>query len=255
MLPRSRVAVVYYDNIFEQHSADRFRRYQEVADFAFATTGGSSLASHAASCPVAFIPNPIDLSMDNVRAFAVPQKSFDVFCACGASGDANRWHLIDDLVRLTPDLRYALYGRNKQNRLYSDAYYQVISQSKIGLNLNREEGHLYASDRMAQYLGNGLLLATSRRSGYQNLFDDDEMLFFDDAEELADRIGWALSSDQRWRSMAERARSKAVRTMGGELVAEFVLAMTMGWGEPIGWCFAKEVYRTRAAVPIVAGAT
>ena len=62
---------------------------------------------------------------------------------------------------------------------------------------------------MAQYLGNGLLLATSRRSGYQDYFDDDEMLFFDDVEELADRIGWAVSSDRRWRSMAERARAKA----------------------------------------------
>jgi len=73
-----------------------------------------------------------------------------------------------------------------------------------------------------------LLLATSRRSGYQDFFDDDEMLFFDDAEELADRVGWAVSSDQCWRTMAERARSIAARTMGGELVAEFILAMTMG---------------------------
>ena len=65
------------------------------------------------------------------------------------------------------------------------------TKSKVGLNFNRGEGNLYASDRMAQFLGNGILLATSRRSGYQAYFGDDEMLFFDDVAELAgqDRVG------------------------------------------------------------------
>ena len=242
MVPQCRVAVVYYDNIFAQASAARFRKFLEVADFAFATTAGPSLSEFADACPVAFIPNPVDLSIDNASAFAVPHKSVDVFCACGVAGEADRWDLIDELCRLRPDLRYALYGRNKQNRLYGDAYYRVINQSKIGLNLNREEGSLYASDRMAQYLGNGVLLATSRRSGYQAYFGDDEMLFFDDAAELADRVDWAISADRRWRGMAERARAKAAAMMGGELVTDFILRMTLGEGEPKGWRFGNEVY-------------
>jgi hypothetical protein len=242
LLPQTRIAVVYYDNIFEPASAARFRRFLETADFAFATTGGASLAEFADACPVAFIPNPVDLSIDNASAFAVARKTIDVFCAAGVSGEANRWDLIDELVRHKPGLRYALYGRNKQNRLYGDAYYRVISQSKIGLNFNREEGDLYASDRMAQYLGNGILLATSRRSGYQAYFGDDEMLFFDDAEELADRIGWALSSDQRWRGMAERARANATATMSGELVTRFILDMTLGRGAPQNWKFGDQIY-------------
>jgi hypothetical protein len=242
MLPQTRVAVVYYDNIFQPSSAARFRCFLDAADFAFATTGGDSLAEFADACPVAFIPNPVDLSIDNASAFAVARKSVDVFCACGVSGEANRWDLIDELVRLKPGLQYALYGRNKQNRLYGDAYYRVICQSKIGLNFNREEGDLYASDRMAQYLGNGILLATSRRSGYQAYFGDDEMLFFDDAEELADRIGWAVSGDQRWRTMAERARAKALDMMDGRLVTDFILRMTLGRGEPKGWQFGNQIY-------------
>jgi hypothetical protein len=252
MLPHTRIAVVYYDSLFYPESAARFRRFVEVADFAFATTAGTSLARFADACPVAFIPNPIDLSIDNVSAFAVGSKSIDVFCAAGMSGEARRWDLIDELVRLKPALRYALYGRDKRNRLYGDAYYRAISASKVGLNLNREEGDLYASDRMAQYLGNGILLATSRRSGYQAYFGDDEMLFFDDGEELADRVGWAVSSDRRWRRMAERARANATTTMGGELVTDFILRMTLGLGAPKSWKFGNEVYtrqaRKRAAV-------
>ena len=85
LLPQTRIAVVYYDNIFEPASAARFRRFLETADFAFATTGGASLAEFADACPVAFIPNPVDLSIDNASAFAVARKSIDVFCAAGVS--------------------------------------------------------------------------------------------------------------------------------------------------------------------------
>lgn len=242
MVPHCRVAVVYYDNVFLPASASRFRGFLKVADFAFATTAGATLAKFADFCPVAFIPNPVDVSIDNSRAFAIPQKSVDVFCACGVNGTANRWDLIDELCRLRPALRYALFGRNKKNRLFGDAYFRAIKQSKVGLNLNREEGSLYASDRMAQYLGNGLLLATSRRSGYQSYFSDDEMIFFGDAAELASKIEWAISDDRRWRTMAEKARAKASMMMGEQRVADFIMRMTLGSEEPKGWQFANEIY-------------
>lgn len=244
MVPHCRVATVYYDDLFEPAKALRFRRFLAGADFGFATTGGSTLAQFADSCSVAFIPNAVDLSIDNSIAFSVPEKNVDVFCAIGITGNTNRWAIVDELTRLKPDLRYALYGRDKKERLLGDAFYRAINRSKIGLNLNRFEGDLYASDRMAQYLGNGLLLATSRRSGYQAYFDDSEMIFFDDTAELADKIGWAIADDQRWRVMAERARTKASVAMDGQLVADFIMRMTFGFGEPTGWKFSSEVFRT-----------
>lgn len=242
MLPNCRVAVVYYDDLLHPKSAQRFRRFLTDADFGFATTGGRTLAQFSDGCPVAFIPNAMDLSIDNASAFGTAHKSADVFCAIGINSETNRWDLVDQLTRLKPDLRYALYGRDKKSRLLGDAYYRAIKQSKVGLNLNRCDGDLYASDRMAQYLGNGLLLATPRRSGYETCFNDDEMIFFDDVTELGEKIEWAVGDDQRWRKMAERARSKATRTMGGELVAEFIMRMTFGEGPPKGWQFPNEIY-------------
>jgi hypothetical protein len=252
MVPHCRVALVHYDSLGTPSSALRFRRFLGVADFAFATTAGRVLAQFADACPVAFVPNPVDLSIDNVRAFAVDRKLADVFCACGASGESNRWQLIDALQQRMPHVRFALHGRDKKGRLLGDAYYQGIMQAKIGLNLSSQEGDLYASDRMAQYLGNGLLLATSRRSGYQAFFDDDEMIFFDDASELADKIAWAIRDDRRWRAMAERARAKASVTMDGRLVTDFIARMTLGQGRPKGWQFASEIY-AEPPRPVVRG--
>jgi hypothetical protein len=240
--PRCRVAAVYYDNVSEPSFADRFRGFLASADFGFATTGGDLLAQYADVCPVAFIPNPIDVSIDNTIAYAVQHKSIDVFCAMGGTGRTNRWQVVDELTRLKPNLRYALHGRDKVERLLGDAYYQQIAKSKVGLNLSRFDGDLCASDRMAQYLGNGLLLATSRRSGFPSYFSDEEMLFFDDTQELADKIEWALADDGRWRTMAERGRAKALAIMEGRLVADFIMRMTLGLGEPAEWRFSSEIF-------------
>jgi hypothetical protein len=248
MVPGCRVAVVYYDGVQLPSSARRLRRFLEAADFGFVTSAGPAVSALAETCPIAYIPNPIDLSIDNVSAFAVARKSFDVFCAAGGTGRENRWALIDELRRRSPKLRYALHGRDKKLRLLGDAYYRVIEQSKVGLNLNGHEGGLYASDRMAQYLGSGLLLATSRRSGYQRYFNDDEMIFFQDVAELASKVEWAIADDRRWRKMAERARAKAMTTMGGQLVTDFILRMTHGMDEPKGWQFSNEIH-TRVCQP------
>ena len=242
LVPHCRVAVVYYDSIISPPSAERLRRFLEVADIAFVTTAGRTLARFAEFCPVAFIPNPIDLSIDHLSAYAVTQKNVDVFFAGGADGTANRWPMVDELRRQKPELRYALYGRDKKDRLLGDAYYQAIKQAKVGLNFNRDEGDLYASDRMAQYLGNGLLLATSRQSGYQDYFSDEEMIFFDDVADLGDKVKSAISDDRRWRLMAERGRAKAHLLMGGQLVTDFIMRMAFGWDEPRGWPFNRDIY-------------
>ena len=110
MLPNCRVVVVHYDSVFSPAGAERLRRFLGAADFAFATTAGSTLSLFAESCPVAFIPNPIDRSIDQTSAYSVPLKDADVFFAGGGAGA--RWQLIGELRREQPSLRYALYGRD-----------------------------------------------------------------------------------------------------------------------------------------------
>jgi hypothetical protein len=191
MVPHCRVAVVFYDQIFSSKEATRLRRFLELADFGFVTTGGPTLAAFADACHVAFIPNPFDTSIDNACAFAVANKSSDVFFACGHGGRADRWGQIDKLRRLHPEFRYSLHGRDKRDPLLGDRYYQAIEQSKIGLSLTREERDLCASDRMAQYLGNGLL-ATSAISPTTR-----------------------CCSLTTWRSLATKLRGRSPMTTGG----------------------------------------
>ncbi len=127
--PACRVATVYYDTIFTERGIQRLRHFQSVADFAFVTTGGRSLAQFADQCPVAFIPNPVDLSIDSVSAFSRPNHTSDVFYASGWP-EGERWDLIEELSRKKPELRFALYGRGGQ-RLLGWRYYEAMGSSNL----------------------------------------------------------------------------------------------------------------------------
>lgn len=240
-LPHCRVAAVWHDPLGAA-GADRFGQLLDSADFGFATMGGPPLARFAGKCPVAFIPNPIDASVHNLTAYATRDKTADVFCALRKGGKTDRFGLIDELQRLKPNLSYAIYGRNKQNLIYGDAYYRVLDQAKVGLNINRYEGGLYASDRLAQYLGNGLLVASRRCSGYSQYFSDDEMIFFDGASDLGEQIERVVADDRRWRLMAERGRAKALGLMSETRVADFIVRMTIGLGPSKDWPFPNHIF-------------
>lgn len=241
-VPGCRVAVVYCDTPFVPSTAKRFRAALDGADFGFCTTGGETLREFTDMCPVAFVPNPVDASIDNVEAFSVAEKTSDVFYACGKSGTSARWKLVDDVRARLPGLRFSLHGRDKTNGIWGDTYYRALAGTRVGLNLNHVEGDLYASDRMAQYLGNGLLLATDRRSGYAKYFAEDEMLHFDDAQDLADRIEPALADDRLWRSMAQKGRDKARAIMSETVVAHFITQMTLGQAPPETWSFRDHIF-------------
>jgi hypothetical protein len=247
-LPGCRVAVVYCDTLLDPAKARLFRQSLEAADFGFATTAGRSLAGTAKRCPVAFIPNLVDTSIDNAGAFAHQDKTSDVFCCCGNTGPADRWRLIDELRRQRPGLRYVLHGRDKRNQISGEIYFKAMQTTKIGLNVNQLEGDLYSSDRMAQYLGNGLLLASYRRSGFSRCFDDGEMIFFDDVVELGEKIERAACDDVLWRSMAERGHRKAVALMSGLRVTDFIMRMTFEEGPPKDWQFCDQIYASTSRI-------
>ena len=242
MLPGCRVTAVYCDALLDPVRTARFGKSLDGVDFGFATTGGPTLARFANICPVAFIPNMVDISIDNAHAFAKLEKSTDVFCACGNTGPADRWGLIDELRRQRPALRYGLYGRHKRNLISEEFLFQAMKDAKVGLNVNQFEGDLYASDRMALYIGNGLLLATYRCSGFTRYFDENEMLFFDSAADLGQQIERAVSDDSIWRAMAERGYRKALAIMSETIVTDFIVRMTMGHGPPEGWIFSDQIY-------------
>ena len=233
----AKVVNVELDPLAAANVAKRFSARLDCCDAGFVTTGGDLLKSVSLGRAGFFIPNLVDTAIDDQDASANDRPRFDVFFA-GQQNESNpQWQRALALREALPQLSYCYAGAGKIGGLWGHDYIAAQGASRIGLNLNRNEGDLYASDRMAQFLGNGMLLATDRASGYGDYFGDDEMLLFSSVSDLAAKITDSLAGDKSWRERARKGREKARRIMSGELVCKFIENQTFGKGATPGWVF------------------
>ena len=116
-------------------------------------------------------------------------------------------HTVESLSKLlkkTPDTKFDIYGLNKVQPIWADHYFKTISNSKMGLNLSRGSPiKYYSSDRITQIAGNGLVTLIDEKTGYRDFFENDEMVFYKNVEDLSEKIE-KISSDEKLRRLIGR---------------------------------------------------
>ena len=225
MLPALRVAVVSLDALFLPANVRRIHRLAEVADTTFLTTAGDHLRQFVTPTHrVAFIPNPADRSIETLECFARDDQPFDFLCTIGTERTTPwRGQIMREIAARVPEARYAFYGLAERPYVYGSAYFEAIASARMGLNLNRAEDHyLYSSDRFAQYAGNGLLVFVSRATGYDEIFSDDEFVFYSDLDELAERLRYFLKNDGERQRVARNGHTRYHALFSEVLVARFI---------------------------------
>lgn len=227
-LPAIRMAYENVDSLTQPGNREKIERKVGIVDGIFVTTGDPELQSLAtARTFIDFMPNPLDVAVDEGRAFAAPTHRYDLFFAGGIVRDSpdHRLAVLEAVRRELADLRLGLFGEvGDGGWLFGREYVDTLARSRIGLSLDRENRYrLYASDRMAQYLGNGLLTAIPAGKGFERFFTREEVLFFRDADDLVRQVRGALADDQAWRRRAEAAHAKAHSLFACEKIAAYIL--------------------------------
>lgn len=221
-----RVVSVYLDPLTDDIMGERFRAAAAVSDVAFATTAGPRLARHATAGAVAFVPNPVDVSVERACSYASTDHDYDFFFAGKPKG---REALLQDLQQRLSHRRFGLFLQTgKEMPLGGAAYTRTLGRSRIavaaGLGLDWK---WYASDRIAQYLGAGCLTAQPRIGSFERLYGADTLLLYDDAADLATQAEELLVGD-RWRERARSGQRAAEAISDTTIVARYILDRAYG---------------------------
>ena len=117
---------------------------------------------------------------------------------------------------------------NKQP-IWADHYFKAVSNAKMGLNLSRGSAiKYYSSDRLAQIIGNGLVTLIDQKTHYSDFFSDKEMVFYNNVNDLAEKIH-KISRDEKLRkSIGRLGKEKYFKIFNSTLVAEFIINKTFG---------------------------
>jgi len=213
----------------------KIRRRLDAVDALFVTTHPRALA-YSGPTRLAFLPNAVDASIDSGRAFAAPSDDYDLFFAGHFVRDQvdTRPAFLAELTRRLSGLRLGFFGGAVgKPPLEGARYLETLARSRIGLSLDREDNHhLYASARMAHYLGSGLLTLVRSGKGFEEFFDDTEVAWFTDVEEAIAAVERYAADDAARRRVAEAGWRKAHAWFSVEKVAAYMIEVAFGRCDP-----------------------
>ncbi|MBN9511300.1 MAG: glycosyltransferase family 1 protein [Alphaproteobacteria bacterium] len=248
-LPALRVAQWNVDPLFEPDNVARIATKQPVVDMTFVSTAGPPLAALRARGPAAFLPNPVDFSIERGRADCAEALAHDLFYACGHPSRPKRvicgreWDLdafFREVATRLPHLRLLLGGLLGRPHLTGAAYQGALESCAIGLNASRRPDHpLYSSDRIAQLAGNGLVVLIERTTGYDTIFSEDEMAFFGSLDEFYAQLERLTADPGRRRAVAAAGRARYGALFNERAVAQRVLDILLGAADPEAMPWAR----------------
>ena len=94
----------------------------------------------------------------------------------------------------------------------------------MGLNLSRGDAiKYYSSDRITQIVGNGLVCLIDEKTQYRNFFNDNEMVFYKNVNDLSEKILKISNDDKMRRSIARNGKRKYMKYFNSNLVADYII--------------------------------
>ena len=204
-----------------------------ILDATFLTTDPNSLDFKIKNSY--FIPNPADESfetLDNSRKEPIN----DVFFAMShgvhrgnlKSGKYDdREQVLKKLLKIN-GIKFDFYGINKIQPVWGESFLRKLSQSKMGLNLSRGKPiKYYSSDRIAQYMGNGLLTIIHKDTKYSDFFSNDEIVTYKTFADLVNKIKFFANNDEKRKFIANNGKKKYLKEFNSKKVSKFIIFKTL----------------------------
>jgi hypothetical protein len=254
MLPQVKMAQFNVDPLFRPNNVAAIVAKAPVMDATFVTTAGAVLNRfRGAGGPVTYMPNPIDASVHYPRCFERSDQPYDLFFAArpiASPIEDDPRADIPAFIAASQQIAIDYYGVNGRPQLYGRAHFRHIENARMGLNISSvresphdprgtaEELYLYSSDRIAHYLGSGLLVLTTHDNRLEDLFmENTEMIFFKDKHDLLDKLVYFKSHDAQRQSIARAGWQKAHLHFNERLVAKYMVETTfrLPLSEPYLW--------------------
>ena len=220
---------------FEKNKA-RILDKIELTDANFVTTSPDVLDFLPKNKNSLFMPNPSDTSFEVLNNYENNQCSMDVFFALSHGVHRgilkkgkydDRADFVNKLVEQTPNVKFDLYGINNIQPIWADSFLKSIANAKMGVNLSRGNPiKYYSSDRITQLIGNGLLTFIDYKTHYNNFFDNNEVIFYNNLSNLSELIQKYAKDDFLRKKIAKKGKHKYMKYFNSTVVADYIINKT-----------------------------
>ena len=206
----------------------------DFIDNTFVTTSPDVLDFDLNGSNFHYMPIPVDDSVERLKVFEMSNSIFDVFFAM--SHGVNRGVLkrgkkdgredfLEALMINNPTIKFDVYGLNGRQPIWADSFFNVISKSKMALNLSRGvPKKYYSSNRIASLLGNGLLTFIDEKTKFNHFFNNNELVFYKNIEDLSEKMQKLSLDDNLRKKIAKNGWLKYHKFFNSQIVSDYMIS-------------------------------
>jgi len=214
----------------------RFLNKIDLLDASFCTTHPSALKDLRKNNKVYFIPNPVDKKFDNLKIYDNRDYKYDLFFALShgvhrgnlkLGKNDDREIFLNKLIKTNNQIKFNIFGMKNIQPIWAEEFKVQLNQSKMALNLSQGKPlKFYSSDRIAQLIGNGILTFIDKKTHLNKLFNDDEVIFYKNIKDLANKINKFKDNDKLRSQIAKNGMIKYHKHMNNIQVASYMIDKT-----------------------------
>ncbi len=244
--PHIKIAQWFLDRMDEKWKANKTRFLDKIdfMDHSFCTTDPNIL-NLSRKFKISYIPNPVDKSLDDMSVYENKNPQYDLFFAMSHGVHRgilkkgkydDREKIINKIVKNNPELKYNIFGMNNIQPVWGEEFKKNLFNSKIALNLSQGKPiKYYSSDRLAQYVGNGIATLVDKKTKLDKFFNNNEIIFYDSQNDLNRKIKKYLNNNRLRNKIAKNGKSKYHLKFNSTIIADFIVSKTFNFKKKFSW--------------------
>ena len=223
-----------------KHNIKKIIFYKEIVDHTFITTDPDVFRKKAKddlkNLHYVFIPvdrniecfDVYNLKPDNDIFYAMSHGVNRATLKIGKS-DSRSFFLNRLINKLNNNIKYDFYGYKNKQPIWGDDFYVALKNSKMGLNLSRgEPTKLYSSNRIASLMGNGLLTFIDRKTEFNKIFNDNEVILYNTVGDLSDKINFFKKNEKSRIKIAKNGQKKYFKLFNEKKISKYIVEKSFG---------------------------
>ncbi len=217
---------------------NKLLKYNDYVDANFITTDPKVVKERNKSIKnLNFFFIPVDKNIETYNVYNMKPQN-DIFYAM--SHGVNRATLkrgkfdervlfLDKLTKKINSIKYDFYGYKNREPVWGNNFYKALTNSKMGLNLSRgNPTKYYTSNRIASLIGNGLLTFIDKKTKLNEIFNNNEVVFYENIEDLSSKIKFYLKNERIRRNIAKNGKKKYFKLFNEKRISDYLIKRSLG---------------------------
>ena len=222
---------------YSKQNISNINLYSNFVDHNFITTHPSIIKNKVNSKNFHFFFVPVDKNIECFEVYKMnPRKDLFYAMSHGVNRailkegiEDSRVKFLDKLVKKIPNIKYDFYGFSNKQPIWGNNFNKNIINSKMGLNLSRgRPTKYYSSNRIASIIGNGLLTFIDKRVHMSDFFNNNEIIFYDNINDLSDKIKFYSLNDILRKKIAENGKKKYFQLFNEKKITKYLVDKSLG---------------------------